>query len=187
MIVGVDDGPFARRRGSPCPIALVYHDGGLRPTRLDVVVAEVDGGGVAGVLADRVRGASLVVVDSVTICGFNYVDGLALHRETGATVVHVFLYPLDLGAIRRALEKAGLLDERFEVVKRAWLAAKRAECRLGGFWYTVWGGGFNPCRLQVYSRVPLPLQNAHRLGRLASSMLGIVYNRGAGRGGGGSS
>lgn len=174
MIAGVDDGPFAKERGSPCPITIVYHDDALRPVGVDVVVAEVDGRDATAKLAGVLGDAELVVLDSVTFCGFNFVDGRVLHRETGATVVHVFLYPLDLQAIRAALEKAGLLDERFEVIAAAWRAARRAECRLGGFWYTVWGGVVDVCRLQVYSRVPLPLQNAHRLARLYSRILGIA-------------
>ena len=174
MIAGVDDGPFRRGRGSPCPITIVYHDDELRPVRVDAVVANVDGRDATSMLSRRVRDADVIVLDSVTFCGFNFVDGRLLHEETSATVIHVFLYPLDLDAIRRALERIGLLDERFEVIAGVWGRARRAECRLGGFWYTLWGGDFDVCRLQVYSRIPLPLQNAHRLARLYSRALGIA-------------
>ena len=174
MIVGVDDGPFEKKRGAPCPLSLVYHDAELRPVKTDALIASVDGRDATLLLSKALRGAELVVLDSVTFCGFNFVDGRRLHEETGATVMHVFLYPLDLRAIRAALEKAGLLDDRFEVIAGAWRAARRAECRLGGFWYTVYGGYVDSCRLQVYSRVPLPVQNAHRLARLYSRILGIA-------------
>ena len=171
-IVGVDDGPFRRVRGSRCVIAVVLHEG-LRPVSVDFAYAEVDGRDATRAAIEAVRGMhpDLVVVDSVTACGFNYIDGRVLAEETGAPVLHVYLYPLDMSAVERALAKAGLLDDRLEVVRVHWGAARRAECRLGGFWYTAWGDAPDPCALQRYSRIPLPLQNAHRLARLAARLL----------------
>ncbi len=176
LIVGVDDGPFRRRRGSPCIVAAVAHER-LRPFSVGFSRAAVDGRDATRAAIEAVRDAlgpeqpELVVVDSVTACGFNYVDGRVLAEELGAAVLHVYLYPLDLAAIEAALAKAGLLDDRLEVIEAHWRAARLAECRLGRFWYTAWGPAPDPCSLQRYSRVPLPLQNAHRVARLAARLL----------------
>ncbi len=168
-LLAVDDGPF--RRGERLTVLVgVLHDTSLVPWRIASRLASIDGSDATSLVIDIVGelGSRLVLVDSVTCCGFNFIDGERVWRETGSSVVHVYLYPLDINAIRRALEKAGLFDERFEVVKRHWSRSVRIDCRYGGFWATIWGD-VEPgslCALQLYSRVPTPLQNAHKLARV---------------------
>ncbi len=159
----MDDGPFRRGWRRTLLVGVAHED--YRPVQVaaePVLVDGLDATEAAVRIAERL-GGELVVVDSVTCCGFNVIDGELLAERLGVGVIHVFLYPLDLDAIRRALLKAGLGLKRLDVVEKHWVRARRAECRFGGFWFTTWRvGGFDPCSLQVYSRVPHPLQNAHR-------------------------
>ncbi len=163
-IIGLDDGPFRRNWRRTLLVGVAHED--ERPVGVAAEPALVDGLDATDAAARIIErlGGGLVVIDSVTCCGFNVIDGEVLAERLGVGVVHVFLYPLDLDAVRRALSKAGLGLERLGVVEKHWVRARRAECRLGGFWFTAWRvEGFNPCSLQVYSRVPHPLQNAHRV------------------------
>ncbi len=167
-ILGIDDGPF-RKEWVSTLLAGVLHDN-YKPLRAVFAPVKVDGDDAteAAVSLARKTNPELIVVDSVTCCGFNYIDGERVYNETGIPVIHVYLYPLDLASIRSALEKAGLPLDRLYVIRKHWLAASRVECRLGGFWYNSWGSTpIDPCTLQRYSRIPLHLQNAHRVARAA--------------------
>ncbi len=180
-LLAVDDAPFKKSDDRTLLVGVV-HDEDLTPWRVVARPASVDGSEATRLALELVRLTEprLVLVDSVTCCGFNFIDGEAVWRETRVPVVHVFLYPLDMAAVRRALEKAGLLDERLEVIERHWSRSVRIDCRLGGFWVTVWGGvePGSVCRLQLYSRVPTPLQNAHRLARVLWEALRSGLNPG---------
>ncbi|AEM37874.1 protein of unknown function DUF99 [Pyrolobus fumarii 1A] len=168
-ILGVDDGPFRRGDGHTVLVGVLHTN--FIPSGVAARIVSVDGKEATEKLVEMVRevGPDLVVVDSVTCCGFNFIDGHRVYLSTGIPVLHVYLYPLDMDAVRRALEKIRLLDERFEVIQLHWSRAVRVECRYGPLWVTAWGLHnleALACSLQVYSRVPLVIQNAHRVARL---------------------
>lgn len=107
-VIAVDDGPFARQdRTAPVVAAVVRLPGRLElAARTWVTVDGTDSTARIAGLLERLRGLSgvhAVLVDGVTVGGFNLVDLTALSRATGRAVIAVTRRPPDFPAIRRAL------------------------------------------------------------------------------------
>lgn len=176
--IGFDDAPFARsHRGPVAVVGAVFAD-----RRFDgVLTAEVekDGSDATAVLAATIARSRflehlhLVLLQGVTLAGFNVVDAAALHDAVARPVLVVARRRPDLAAIRtaletripdgaakwRSIERLGPMEACGRVwVQRAGLSADEAARVVE--------------RLAVHSLVPEPLRVAHliagALGRGAS-------------------
>lgn len=108
-VIGFDDAPFPRNYQGPVKVvgAVFAH------RRLDgVLVGEIqkDGGDAAETLADLVKTskfyahARLIMLQGITMGGFNVVDVVDLHARLTLPVLVVARRAPDMDAIRRALE-----------------------------------------------------------------------------------
>ena len=107
-VVGFDDAPFARQfRGDVRVIGAVFAG-----KRLDGVLStrvRRDGANATARLAECVLGSPFapqlhaILLQGITLAGFNVVDLHALHARTGLPVLAVARHAPDLPAIRRAL------------------------------------------------------------------------------------
>jgi len=109
-VIGFDDAPFPRSHRGPVKIVgTVYAD-----QRLDgVLVGEIekDGFDAAAKLADLVRAskffqhARLIMLQGITMGGFNVVDVFDLHHQLNLPILVVARRAPNMDAVRRALEQ----------------------------------------------------------------------------------
>jgi uncharacterized protein len=109
-LVAVDDGAFSRRQATAPIVALVWSS----PDQIEGVAlgrVEVDGRDATGRIVALVRsvrqfeGIRAVLLDGITMGGFNVVDLGRVARELGRPVVAVTRDPPDFDRIRAALWK----------------------------------------------------------------------------------
>jgi len=166
-VIGFDDGPFAP--GYAGPVAVV----GAVFTSLQlsgVVIGQVekDGADAAQQLARLVAESrfaehvQLVMLQGITLAGFNVVDVFYLHRQLGLPILVVSRKLPDLTAIREALltqipggeqkwaliEQLGPLEEAGHIyLQRVGLSLEQARAVVE--------------RFTVHSHLPEPLRTAH--------------------------
>lgn len=166
-VVGFDDAPFApSHRGDVLLIGAVYAGG-----RLEGVVSgrvRRDGVNSTRVISRLVAGSRFaphlhaVLLQGVTVAGFNVVDLHRLHRELNRPVIAVARRRPDLGAIRKALLT------RVRGGGRKWRLIENLppmEPAAGVFIQPV-GIGLAAAEalvtaLALHSRIPEPLRTAH--------------------------
>ncbi len=109
-VVAFDDGPFAHdQTGSVPVVGTVYAD--LRLDGVLVGAIEKDGGDAAEALARMVVQSRfdahirLVMLQGISLGGFNVVDVFELRRRLARPVLVIARRPPDLNAIRAALHK----------------------------------------------------------------------------------
>jgi uncharacterized protein len=166
-VIGFDDAPFPREHRGPVKIvgAVFAHQ------RLDgVLVGEIEKDGrdatrqLARLVSDSkfYQHARLIMLQGITMGGFNVVDIIGLHQQLDLPVLVVARRPPDREAIRRALvqhlpggrekwaliEAAGVMEPAGEVfVQRAGLTLPQAVATIGQW--------------SLHSRIPEPLRCAH--------------------------
>ena len=168
-VVGFDDAPFARsHRGDVLVVGAV-----LAGARLEGVLSckvRRDGANATRVLAARVRSSrhyghlQAVLLQGITLGGFNVVDLRALHEQSGLPVLAVARHPPDLAAIRRALL------QHVPGGARKWRLIEAAGPmeELAGVW--VQRAGVTPAEVerllastQCHGKLPEPLRVAHMI------------------------
>ena len=192
-VIGVDDGPFTRRHRYAPLVAVALSV----PGPVEAILAtrvRVDGRDSTDRIVEllgsstHLDGARAILLDGISVAGFNLVDLDRLHRALGKPVVSVTRRPPDFPSIRSAL--ATYFPREF---RRRWGLVTRhrpfaAPAEDGSVWITAVGATRAEAR-QLVRRVtvvghwPEPL----RLARLvARSIRGArlpcaanVYGRGA--------
>jgi len=173
--VGFDDAPFARsHQGQVTIVGAVFAD--RRFDGVLVAAVEKDGADATSVLAATIAGSRfhqhihLVLLQGVTLAGFNVVDATALHAQVARPILVVARRRPDMSAIRQALEsripgghakwqsieRLGPMEPCAGVyVQRIGLTAAEAQAVVE--------------RLAVHSQIPEPLRVAHLIaGAIAS-------------------
>jgi uncharacterized protein len=165
--VGFDDAPFARaHQGQVTVVGAVFAD-----RRFDGVLmaaVEKDGSDATEVLGAAIAGSrfhqhiQLVLLQGVTLAGFNVVDATALHVQVARPILIVARKAPNMSAIRRALEsripgghakwqsieRLGPMEPCAGVyVQRIGLTAEEARAVVD--------------RLAIHSQIPEPLRVAH--------------------------
>jgi hypothetical protein len=165
--VGFDDAPFARsHRGAVPVVGAVFADRHFDGVL--VAAVEKDGADATAVLAATIAGSRfhehihLVLLQGVTLAGFNVVDARALSEQVARPVLVVARRGPDLDAVRRALEarlpggaakwrmieRLGPMEPCAGVyVQRVGLTAAQAAAVVE--------------RLAIHGRIPEPLRVAH--------------------------
>lgn len=180
-IAGFDDAPFERdHQGRVSLVGAVY--AGLRFDGVLLGDIEKDGADGAGQIsrllldsrfADHVR---LIMLQGITLAGFNVVDVFSLARDTGLPVLVVCRGRPDMNAVRRALLKAipdgrkkwAIIEKLGEMepvngiyMQRVGLSRRKAAATIDHF--------------SVHSRIPEPVRTAH----LIAGALATGQSRGA--------
>jgi endonuclease V-like protein UPF0215 family len=165
--VGIDDAPLPSDPADPVPIVGAVFAG----LRLEgVLVSSVTRDGfdateaiIRAVSRSRFREhVRLVLLQGITVGGFNVVDGIALHRELGVPVVVVSRREPDMTAVRRALlSHIPEGRDKWEVIRRL---GPMEPC--AGVYVQRVGIGGEAAesvvrRLSAHSRLPEPLRVAH--------------------------
>lgn len=166
-VIGFDDAPFPRDHTGPVKVVGAIYAG----SRFDGVLiddVEKDGSDAADRLtellttskfADHVR---LIMLQGITLAGFNVVDVFSLHEKTGLSVLIVARRQPDMTAVRQALlsnipggadkwrviEQLGDMEPAGDVfVQRVGLTKEQANAVVAQF--------------AVYSTIPEPIRTAH--------------------------
>lgn len=180
-VIGFDDAPFERDRPGPVIVVGAVFAG----LRLDGVLTgtvDKDGTDAAARLADLVLRSKfsghirLIMLQGISLGGFNVVDVPALHEQTGLPVLVVSRVNPDMTAIRQALltdvadgekkwasiERIGLMEPVNGVyMQRAGISRDQAASVIS--------------RFSINSRVPEPIRVAH----LIAGALATGQSRGA--------
>jgi endonuclease V-like protein UPF0215 family len=165
-LIGFDDGPFERRPGARVPVSGVV----CRDVRFEGMVfawATRDGDDAGEVIAAALLGSRFyaqvhgVLLDGVTMGGFNVIDLQALAERLDRPCVAVMRRPPNLDAVRRALARLPHPEERLSRLSRAGPVHQE-----GGFVFQVVGeapAAVARALAQVTDRgqVPEPLRLAH--------------------------
>lgn len=168
-VVGFDDAPFDRDyRGGVSVVGAVF----AGPRFDGVLVGEVekDGTDAAARLADLIAGSRfrehirLVLLQGVTLAGFNVVDVFALHDRLGIPVLVVARKRPDMAAVREALvshipggaEKWAILERLGEMEPAGHVHVQRVGLTPGQASSVV-------RRFAIHSRIPEPLRAAHMI------------------------
>jgi endonuclease V-like protein UPF0215 family len=167
--IGFDDAPFARRRGGRVHVAGVVCAG----TRFEGMVwghVRQDGWDATERLAGMLLGGKflpqlhLVLLDGLSLGGFNLVDLDGLAIRLGRPCVAVMRRPPDLAAVERAIRRLPRPERRLRLLARAGPVHERPP-----FTFQVRGAGPGEVaealsRLTDRGQVPEPLRLAHLVG-----------------------
>lgn len=181
-LLGVDDGYFPpwfkSKRGYTLLVGVVYNNGRLESIMYDKVL--VDGESTTELIISYAKQCCKVealILDGVTYAGFDVVDIFRIWRETGTPVIVVQQYKLDLGKIRRALERNFLdYERRFRIIEEAVKLMKPYRT----MWKTILIANLgldNSSTIDlleknmIYSPIPEPLRYAHQIASAISKRI----------------
>ena len=167
--IGFDDAPFRRGAGGKVGVAGVVCAG----TRFEGLVwgaVRKDGWNATDVLLGLLLGSKflpqlhLVLLDGITLGGFNVVDLSRLSLALGRPCLAVMRQPPDLAAVEAALRRLPRPGARLDLLRRAGPVH-----RTRGFVFQVKGADPDVAadalvRLTDRGRVPEPLRLAHLIG-----------------------
>ena len=165
--IGIDDGPFDRKRkGDVLLVGAVYRGGtwfdGLLTTKV-----RRDGWNATHKIIDMLKHSKFlpqlryVILDGIAFGGFNVVDLERLHRESGLKVLVAVRHRPDMAAVRSALGKLSRPKERWRLIEAAGKIHKVAN-----LYCQVRGMDLDEARQLIEltctrSNLPEPLRAAH--------------------------
>lgn len=132
-ILGFDDGSFeSKSKGNVPVIGVVYRGGKFFDgiLRTDVKIDGLDATRKLVRLINKSRHKQqlkVIMLDGITLGGFNLVDIDALYKKTGLPVIVVNRKHPDLTKVKKALKKFKDFKKRWEIVKKA---GEIKECKL---------------------------------------------------------
>jgi len=132
-ILGFDDGPFETKTKTTTPVIGVIYRGGKFLDGILRTDVEVDGLDSTGKLAKLINSSrhkqqlKVVMLDGITVGGFNIIDIVQLHKNTNIPVIVFNRKHPDLTAVKNALSNFHDFDIRWKMVKNA---GKIKECEL---------------------------------------------------------
>ncbi len=172
--LGLDDGyfppEFKGRRGRTVLVGSVTE--GTKPLDLFVEFIEVDGvdgtDQAISICSEALKTYDLraIITDGVTYAGFNIIDPRRLYSEVNIPVITIFRHDLDMGKVKRALEKHfSDWSFRYEVISSTYSESRKVMTRRGILRLFCLGIDFGDCvdlvsRLQTAFPEPQPLKIA---------------------------
>lgn len=125
-ILGFDDGAFEfKSAGKTVPvIGVIYRGGNFIDGMLQTHIT-IDGMDATDKLIERIESTrhrqqlKVIMLDGITLGGFNIVDIRKLHKGTGLPIIVVNRKIPDLKAVRKALKRFGDFKERWQAIKNA--------------------------------------------------------------------
>lgn len=170
-VVGWDDAGFGPRSAGSVPLIGAVFRGGKLLDGVLVAEAEIDGDDATGAIASRVsksrhRGQlRLIMLDGITMAGFNYVNIRSLSTKTGLPVIAVVRKKTDMP---KFLEAVGRMPHRKGIMRAVKDAGEFREAKIEGksIYFQCHGIDENDARKAVQltctrGLVPEPLRVAH--------------------------
>ena len=124
-IIGVDDGPFPRRRGVRVPVVGILMSGAIRVEGVLSTWVARDGWNATNRLVEmlttgRLGGqAQAVLLDGIALGGLNIVDLPLLADSVGVPAIAVMRRSPDLEKFAKAIERVSRPERRKSVLRRA--------------------------------------------------------------------
>lgn len=124
-IVGFDDGPFEPRTRGTVPVVGVIFRGGKFLDGLLRTDVEIDGIDATDKLVKLINSSrhkqqlKIIMLDGITLGGFNIVDVKQLHKATGLPIIVVNRKSPNLDEVRTALKKFPDFKKRWEMIENA--------------------------------------------------------------------
>ena len=124
-IVGFDDGAFTPRSDALVPVIGTIFRGGLYLDGLLRTDVKVDGNEATEKLVKLINSTrhkkqlKVLMLDGITLAGFNIVDIKELNERTGIPVIVINRKLPDLEKVRRALKRFDDFEERWKAVENA--------------------------------------------------------------------
>jgi endonuclease V-like protein UPF0215 family len=166
-IIGFDDAPFAFDYVGNVPIVGAIFTT-LQLTGVIIGQVEKDGTDAARNIVELVASSKfaehvqLVMLQGITLAGFNVVDVFQLHEQLGLPVLVVSRRSPDLAAFREALlAKIPQGEQKWQVVERLGLMERAGEVFVQRVGLTSEEAVAVVKRFTVYGHLPEPLRTAH--------------------------
>ncbi len=166
-IIGFDDAPFTPDQVGPVPVVGVVFTG-LKLTGVVIGEVEKDGSDAAEKLAQLVTGSKfaehvqLVMLQGVTLAGFNVVDVLTLHQRLGLPVLVVSRRLPDLASVRHALlTQIPQGDEKWNMIEQLGPLEPAGQVYIQRVGLTLPAAREVVQRFAIHSHLPEPLRTAH--------------------------
>jgi endonuclease V-like protein UPF0215 family len=170
-ILGIDDGPFSRDDKEVIVIGVVFRGGEFLNGVLRTYVS-IDGLDATEKLSSMINSSKhkqqikVVMLDGITLGGFNVVDVKKLYSETKIPIIVINRKVPDLKSIKRALEK------NFDDFEKRWKmvlnAGKIKQMKLGKFSIYYQNVGVDDEETEEiiltslrHAQIPEPLRVAH--------------------------
>jgi len=124
-IIGFDDGPFIPRKKAKVPVIGVIYRGGNYLDGILKTEIEVDGLDATQKLIKAINSSRhkkqlrIIMLDGITIGGFNIVDISKLYEKTNLPVIVIIRKKPDLKEIEDALKRLDNLKKRIKCIKNA--------------------------------------------------------------------
>ncbi len=124
-IIGFDDGPFIPRKKAKVPvIGVVYRGGnyldGILKTEIDVDGLDATQKLIKSINSSRhKKQLRIIMLDGITIGGFNIVDISKLYEKTNLPVIVVIRRKPNLKEIENALKNLDNFEKRIKCIKNA--------------------------------------------------------------------
>jgi endonuclease V-like protein UPF0215 family len=166
-VIGVDDAPFQHDQvGRVKVVGTVY--AGLRFDGMLIGEVEKDGFDAAAQLAKMVgeskfsEHAQLLMLQGISLAGFNVVDVFALHEDLGLPVLVVARREPDLDAVKQALfEQVSDGREKWAVIEKLGPMEAVGEVFVQRVGLTQEEANDVVSRFAVHGHVPEPIRTAH--------------------------
>ena len=124
-ILGIDDCPFnPSRRGRVTLLGVVFR-GGLWLDGAMRTEVEIDGRDSADKIVEMVKSSThykqlrVIMIDSITVAGFNVVDLQRLHQETRLPVIAITREKPNEEEVKAALKNLPDWEERWRIIEKA--------------------------------------------------------------------
>ncbi|RMD58520.1 DUF99 family protein [Candidatus Woesearchaeota archaeon] len=165
-VIGIDDGPFFKFREGKTLIVGTLYRGGKMMDGLLSTTAQVDGSDSTTKIARMINRSKFrkqvraILLDGITIGGFNVVNIQKLHEKTGIPVIAVVRRKPDIKKIIKTLKELGMN-------RKAKLIETMPEPqRAGKVWVQTAGTSLERAKeiikiTTTYADIPEPLRIAH--------------------------
>lgn len=124
-IIGIDDGKFTPHTTGEALIVGVVFRGGYSLEGVMHIKVAIDGLDATDKIAAMINSSPhkpqlrVIMLNGITVAGFNLIDIQKLHRDTGLPVISVTQDKPDLDAIHEALKNLPDVELRWQVVQNA--------------------------------------------------------------------
>lgn len=123
-ILGIDDAPFTKDKAKTLVIGTVFRGGEFMDGLLSTPI-KIDGLNATKVLAKWINKSrnkaqlSVIMLDGITLGGFNIVDIKDLHGQTGLPIIVVIRNMPDFHKIFKALDNLPNKEKRLHLLEKA--------------------------------------------------------------------